>query len=187
MDNDGWEDLMVLNGNIDDHRDIGEGFKFLPQVYRNNQSTMDLIEPEKLGGYFQQPTLGRGLATLDFDLDHKLDYVMTHCDQNAALVKNRTQTTHHFVEFELTGVQCDRDAIGARIELKCGDRTFSDALYAGESFFSSCEKLMHIGIGNATTIDSASVHWPDGSKQSINQLAVDQRFLILQGQDAVQR
>ncbi len=186
-DLDGWKDLFVVNGNIEDLTAVGEDFKMLPQFYYNDSTRMQPLAADTIGPYFNKPTLARGLATVDFDIDHRVDVVVTYCDQNASLLQNRTQHDNHFLEFELVGTKSDRDAIGSRIVVKQGNETFTASLYSGESYYSSCERVLQIGLGKVQKVDSVKVQWPDGSEQELGSLGIDQRYLVVQNLGAFER
>ncbi len=113
LDDDGWLDLTLVNGHIDDYTPIGDPYRMVPQVFRNRQGVFAWEQKSVPGAYFREPALGRALATLDFDRDHKIDFVATHLDRPAALIRNMTESTNHWLELELVGVHCERDAIGA--------------------------------------------------------------------------
>ncbi len=183
VDNDSWEDFMIVNGNLDDYTAVGENFTLPAQFFRNDSSRMVELDQNELGSYFKESTLGRGLATIDYDVDHRPDFVATHCERNAALIKNSTTTSNHFIELQLVGVTCDRDAIGARVTVHSGSNHWSNSLYAGEGYYSSSEMLIRFGLGSESKIDKLVVEWPDGSTQTLDAVTIDSRYLLVQAQE----
>ena len=187
FDNDGWPDIAVLNGNVDDRRYKNEMFEMPPSLYRNIRGTMELLPSETVGEYFTQATLGRSLATLDFDNDRKWDLIGSHLNGPPALLRNTCINQNHFIEMELIGVSVDRDAVGARVIIKSGHESWVDSVVVGEGYYSSNEKAIAIGLGGVAKIDRANVVWPDGSEQDLGEIAVDQRYVVVQGQPIYKR
>ena len=61
----------------------------------------------------------------------------------------------HFVAFRLQGVDCNRDAIGARVTIEIEDAgkqqaPISNTLRAGEGYLSQSSKWLHFGLGSST-------------------------------------
>jgi hypothetical protein len=66
-----------------------------------------------------------------------------------------------------------RSAIGARITVKAGPRTFVDEVRSGSSYISNSDMRVHFGLGSATKIDSVEVRWPSGLVERFLNLPVD--------------
>ena len=65
VDLDGWLDLFVTNGHIDEKYAQGGSWKMPPQLYRNRgRAVFDDVSKEA-GGFFQAGYLGRGAARLE--------------------------------------------------------------------------------------------------------------------------
>ncbi len=80
------------------------------------------------------------------------------------------------------GETCNRDAIGARVEVDCEDAVpLTKTLRAGDGFLSQSSKWMHFGLGTSGKIRKVTVRWPGGSSQSFRDLGVDQFYLLRQG------
>ncbi len=120
FDRDGYLDLAIVNGHVDDFTSEGKPFQMKPELYRGSASGFVPMPNAELGDYFQQATVGRVLATLDWDRDGRVDMVATHVDRNIALLQNESNSSNHFMQFELVGTQSDRDATGAYIEVAAG-------------------------------------------------------------------
>jgi tetratricopeptide (TPR) repeat protein len=181
LDDDGWLDFAVMNGHIDDYRKLGDPFHMPTQVFQNNNGTFRWLKnSESPGPYFDGQHLGRGLAQGDLNRDGRMDLVATHLEEPAAVLINKTGTSNHFVELELVGVTCDRDAIGATVKIQCGQETWTFGQATGDGFYGSNEQLLHIGLGQANQIDEMQIQWPDGRTQQLQNIAPDQRLLIIQ-------
>ena len=128
---------------------------------------------------------GRAIGIVDWDLDGSLDVWMTNrTGPRVRFMRNVLQSGHHFVAVRLEGRTCNRDAIGARVEIHLADAggtTLSRTLRAGEGFLSQSSKWVHFGLGAATSIDRLVVRWPGGTTEEFTNIETDRRYLIVQG------
>ncbi len=188
LDDDGWLDFAVVNGHIDDYRKIGDPFHMPAQIFQNSTGTFRwLKQSESPGPYFDGQHLGRGLVQGDLNRDGRIDLISTHLDEPVAILLNNTESPNHYIEIELVGVTCDREAIGATVKIRCGEETWTVGQATGDGFYGSNEHLLHIGLGQAIQIDEMEIHWPDGQTQHVQNLAVDQRLLIIQDLQPIAR
>ena len=129
---------------------------------------------------------GRVLALTDWDFDGDIDFwIANRTGPQVRFLRNDTDNQHGFVAFRLEGVQCNRDAIGARVELHLADGTDHPlrirTLRAGEGYLAQSSKWLHFGLGDANRIDHVVVRWPDGSRETIGPIQPNQRYKIRQG------
>lgn len=129
---------------------------------------------------------GRALAFVDWDFDGDLDvWISNRNAPRLRFLRNDAETNHHFLALRLqgNGVDCNRDAIGARVEVHLGnshDPPLLRTLHAGEGFLAQSSKWIHFGLGPATQIDKVVVRWPGGQPQTYDNLNVDGHFEIRQ-------
>ena len=126
----------------------------------------------------------RGLAVVDWDLDGRLDVWTTNRNgPRVRFLQNQVQSKAKFVAFKLEGQSCNRDAIGARLELYLGDGQEKriQSLRAGEGFVSQSSKWVHFGVGDEPKIDHLIVRWPGGEAERFTGLAPNARYYIKQG------
>src|SRR5947208_10988902 len=91
IDLDGALDLAVANGHIDETvRNIrgNVGYAQPPQVFLNSGGGIFRDVAGQVGGGFESPKVGRGLAYADFDRDGDLDILMTTNNGPAYLYRN---------------------------------------------------------------------------------------------------
>ena len=127
---------------------------------------------------------GRASAVVDWDFDGDLDlWVTNRTGPRVRFLKNMTDGAGNFVAFDLTGTSCNRDAIGARLELRlAGDpRKHIRTLHAGDGFLSQSSKWLHFGLGDSDAIEQLTIRWPDGKQETITDLQVNRRYGITQG------
>jgi len=84
------------------------------------------------------------------------------------------------VRFKLVGVNCNRDAIGARISLTASGLTQVDEIRSSSSFVSSSDVRLHFGLGEAAVVEKVDIRWPDGTTEQHTGLAVDREHVIRQ-------
>lgn len=185
-DLDGWPDLVVSNGHIDDHSDRGIPYQMLPHCYRNQSGKrFELSSPRQCGSYFQQPHLGRGMARLDWNRDGADDLAISHLDEPATLLTNRAAPRGRYLAVRLVGTRASRDAHGIAVDVVAGGRKHRRQLVAGGGYVSTNESQLLFGLGEADTIESVTVHWPQGP-QSFSSVRSNQHLLVIEGRrDAV--
>jgi thiol-disulfide isomerase/thioredoxin len=125
---------------------------------------------------------GRSLARVDWNDDGRVDlFLKSRTSPRVSLYLNQLENDGHWVTFRLAGTRCNRDAIGARVELVVGGKTLRKTLKAGEGYLAQSSKTLHFGLGESAAIERASVLWPDGSRDEYGALAVDTRYALTQG------
>ena len=152
---------------------------------------------------------GRGVATVDWDLDGKLDLWMTSRtapgirflhneigskhDLSEEKAEGTLPATHDlseekaegtlpgYVSLFLIGSSCNRDAIGSRVQVELSDgRSLIRSLRAGDAFLSQSSKWLHFGLGGGT-VERLVVYWPNGGAESFDDVVPNQRYKIVQG------
>lgn len=183
-DNDGWYDLTVLNGHIDDFGN--EPYRMLPQFFRgSSDGRFEELPAAEVGTLFNQPRLGRGLALVDWNRDGRVDFVATDLEAPVMVVENQSPTSHRSLRLRLIGTGSSRDAIGAkvRVEVSPGvERHFQ--ITAGDGYEASNERLLHVGVGDVEQVDAIEIRWPSGSITRQTGVRVDREWLVIEGRKA---
>ncbi len=185
-DNDGWKDLLIVNGHVypevDRHLEWGQSYAQRPLLYRNlKNGTFELL-PAVEGTGLAVLSVARGAAFGDIFNDGKIGAVINNMDGVPILLRNVNPDHHHWVELKLIGGSgSPRDAIGATVYLDAtGMRQRGDVL-SGGSYLSSDDLRVHFGLADATDAGTAEIHWPSGRKESIKLPAVDRIFTVEEG------
>ena len=182
FDRDGWPDLIVANGHIDDYRFRNEPWKMAPQLFQNLGFGQFSDVSAATGSYFKGEYLGRGVARLDWNRDGLPDAVIVHQDRPVALLKNETTPAGHGLVVELHGVTSNRDAIGAKLRVTAGEREQVLEVCGGDGFFCSNERRQFIGLGNADLVQVLEVDWPEGGRQRWTDIPADCLVILVEGQ-----
>jgi hypothetical protein len=183
-DLDGWQDLIVLNGDIDDFSFMGREERMQPLFLRNQQGqSFTELEEGLAGPFFSQKMLGRSVARLDWNRDGKPDFVASILDAPSQLVENKSAIDHHWLAVKLIGIVSSRDAIGTQVTVETGGLTQSQQLTAGDGYQCSNEKIVLFGLSEFSNIDSLTVTWPSGVRQQFDKVSVDRLITIREGDD----
>ena len=174
-DRDSWQDLVVANGHV-----LGPNrppFAMRPQLLKNRAGRFEDVS-HQAGSYFSQDWLGRGMAAADFDNDGDLDLLISHLDQPAALLRNDTPATHHFVGIELQTAN-RLPAVGGRIVVQLPHTALVFPIATGGSYLSTNDPRLLCGLGTHGGSVAVKILWPSGYTQSCD-LGVGQYWLIME-------
>jgi len=184
-DNDGWLDLLFINGHIypvADRLDWGTSYNQRPLLFRNLRDGKFEAVPAVKGSGLAQVISGRGAAFGDLFNDGKIDVVINQIEGPPLLLKNVNSDHHRWVELKLVGgPKSPRDAVGATVYLAANGMRQRQDVMSGGSYVSSNDPRPHFGLGDAADAGTAEIHWPSGAKETIKLPAVDRIYTITEG------
>ena len=183
VDLDGFLDLAVANGHIDETvRNIrgNTGYAEPPQLFLNRGGGKFRDVAEGAGGGFETPKVGRGLAYGDFDRDGDLDILMTTNNGPAYLYRNDQVERHRSIRFYLRGLKSNRDAIGASARIFYEGQTQSRMVRGGSSYLSQSELPITFGLGTRDKIDRMVIDWPSGRTEEYKELRTGSSYKCLE-------
>ena len=185
-DLDGWPDLVVANGHIDDFTHQRTPFRMLPQAFRNTGTGhFQEMHSESLGPYFERKLIGRCLAKLDWNRDGKEDFVVSHLFDPVALLTNTTETDNHWIALQLSGTNSNRDAIGTTVTVETAERKIVRQLTAGNGYEASNQRRMLVGLGEHERIALLRIQWLSGNEQVFHNIAADREYLLVEGAEGL--
>ena len=185
-DNDGWLDLLVVNGSvamIEAQALAGDPFPLrqADQLFRNlGDGRFDDVSG-RAGAVFEAIQVGRGAAFGDIDNDGDIDVLIGDAAAPVRLLVNQVGHRQHWLGLRLVGVG-GRDMLGARVGVVRPDETTlwrrarSDGSYA-----SANDPRVLVGLGSSPEVSRVQVEWPDGRSEDFTGLAVDQWTTLTQG------
>ncbi|RWY54284.1 VCBS repeat-containing protein [Mucilaginibacter gilvus] len=207
FDNDGYRDIIVTNGyprDVTDHDFIT--FRNNPYLTATKNQILEQIPQVKIHNYafkntggikfndeseswgFAAPTFSSGAAYADLDNDGDMDVIINNIDDEASVYKNNsrqnTGSSNHYINIAFVGPKQNINGIGSWIDIyynKGRHQVYENSPYRG--YLSSIQNMVHFGITSATVIDSVVVKWPNGKKQILKNVKVDQ-LLTLKTLDA---
>ena len=171
---DGWLDLAVANGHIDETvRNIrgNVGYAQAPQLFLNQRAGRFRDVAPQVGGGFATPIVGRGLAYGDFDRDGDLDLLITTNNGPAYLFRNDLTGENRSIRFQLVGTKSNRDAIGATVKIFSAGLSQSRVVHGGSSYLSQSELPVTFGVGKSEKIERVTIDWPSGRNEEYKDLA----------------
>jgi enediyne biosynthesis protein E4 len=171
---DGSLDLAVANGHIDETvRNIrgNVGYAQPPQLFLNGGNGKFRDVATEVGGGFENPKVGRGLAYGDFDGDGDLDVLMTTNNGPAYLFRNDQSSGNRSIRFRLVGTKSNRDAIGACVRIFYNGQNQTRLVHGGSSYLSQSELPVTFGLGKRDKIDRVTIDWPSGKNEEFKNLA----------------
>jgi hypothetical protein len=193
FDNDGWPDLLLVNGHVYpevDSQHLGSTFQEPRILYHNNGNGTFTDISADAGPGITTVNSSRGLTIGDLWNDGQLSAVISNMNAPPSLLVNDVRHPNHWIAFHLIGssyaagsqkYRSARDAIGARITMKAGSRIFVDEVRSGSSYDSNNDMRVHFGLGSATKLDSVQVRWPSGTTERFDGLAVDRIHTLKEG------
>lgn len=172
FDNDGWLDILVAN---DSH------YSPHPNVlYRNNG---DLTFTPLSGLFDNEIKASYGCTVFDINLDGYMDLIIANIrnGESVDLWKNETRNDNNWIGIRLEGQDCNRQAIGARIELRTTSGLLKvDQVTGGNGYASQESAMIHFGLGQGT-VEEIRIIWPQGSTQIIDKLSENNYYKIKEG------
>jgi hypothetical protein len=181
---DGWLDLAVANGHIDETvRNIrgNVGYAQPPQLFLNNGKGLFRDVAGEAGAGFVQSKVGRGVACGDFDRDGDTDLLITTNNGPAYLYRNDQNAGNRSVRFRLVGTKSNRDAIGAEVRIECGGIGQSRLVKSGSSYLSQSELPVTFGVGKRDSVDRVVVLWPSGRTEEFKNVACGKMYECVEG------
>lgn len=186
-DEDGWPDLVMVNGHVYpeiDRSPLGETYRQKALLYRNlgNGRFADITDSAGPGFAPKRPS--RGLATGDLDGDGRPEVVIVNLNDRPTLLKN-TGPRQNAIAINLTGTKSNRSAIGARCELSAGGRKQVASVVSGGSYFSQNEFALYFGLGKSEKVDRIEVRWPTGETQTWTGVPANRTVNLIEGSQAM--
>jgi enediyne biosynthesis protein E4 len=178
---DGLLDLAVANGHIDETvRNIrgNVGYAQPPQLFLNQGGGKFRDIGGEIGGGFETPIVGRGLAYGDFDRDGDLDLLITTNNGPGYLFRNDLSNGNRSIRFTLAGTKSNRDAIGATVRIFHSGQTQTAMVQSGSSYLSQSELALTFGVGQADKIDRVTIDWPSSGTEEYKNLSTGRAYEI---------
>jgi hypothetical protein len=182
-DLDGWLDVFVANGHIEDQiENIQKRVRYAepPHLFHNVGGGKFAETTDEMGSDFARPRVGRGAAYADIDNDGDLDLVMTTNGGPAQLFRN-DGGSNHSLRVKLWGIQSNRDGIGAIVRVTSAGTPQSLMLRSGSSYMSQSELVLTFGLGSRTKADRVEINWPSGHRDELTNVNADQMITVQEG------
>ena len=186
VDNDGWLDVLAVNGTVHVFREAqNRRFPYDQRkvLFRNLGDGRFAEVTDLAGAAFEAFGVGRGAAFGDVDNDGDGDVLVSNVNTGAQLLVNQLGNRQHWLGLRLVGGEnAPRDMLGTRIAVMRDDthtiwrRARSDGSYA-----SANDPRVLVGLGSLATPPRVRVEWPSGQVEEWEDLAVDRWTTLREG------
>jgi enediyne biosynthesis protein E4 len=184
VDNDGWPDLLLVNGHVYpevDKQHLGSDYQEPRILYHNDGRGKFVDISDQAGPGITVPHASRGAAVGDLWNDGRISAVVSNMNAPPSLLVNQVHSANHWIAIRTVGTKSNRDGIGARITLKAGTRTSVDEVRSGASYASNNDMRVHFGMGAAAKVDWLQIRWPSGLLERYEGLAPDAVHTLREG------
>jgi enediyne biosynthesis protein E4 len=186
-DNDGWQDVFVADGHIEDEIERVQkrvSYAEPAHLFRNLGGGRFTEVTAQMGKSFATPRVARGAAYADIDNDGFLDILLTTNAGPAYLFHNEGGSNHS-LRIKLVGTKSNRDGIGAVVRVSAGSDRQWKMLRSGSSYLSQSELVLTFGLGALTKADTVEIQWPSGQVDKLSNIAGGQTVTVQEGKGIV--
>ena len=184
FDSDGDRDLFIACGHTEDNIERWDenGSYMANNVLLMNTGTGKLVNVSDITGDGLTVKLcSRGAGFDDLDNDGRVDAVILNSRRKPTVLRNETETAHHWIQVQLTGIRSDRDGVGAHVKVTAGDLVQIAEVHSGRGYQSHFGSRIHFGLGKHERVDRVEVRWIAGGVNVIENVGVNQRLRIIEG------
>jgi hypothetical protein len=184
VDNDGWPDLLLVNGHVYpevDKQHLGSAYQEPRILYHNKgNGTFEDISAGA-GPGITTALCGRGLAAGDLWNDGRMSAIVSNMNAPVSLLVNQVRNGNHWIAFKTIGTKSNRDGIGAKIRAKTGERILVDEVRSGSSYDSNNDMRVHFGLGKIAKVEWVEVRWPSGLTERFSSPHIDSIVSLKEG------
>ncbi len=184
FDNDGWRDLFIAMGHLQDNVELYDAttsYEARNLLLRNRgDGTFDNVS-DQCGDGLRPKLSSRGAAFDDLDNDGRVDVVVLNSRREPTVLRNTSPAGGHWLQVELRGTRSNRDAVGARVTVTAGGRTWIDEVHSGRGYQSHWGSRLHFGLGEAAQVDRIEVRWPGGHSETFGPTPADRQVRLIEG------
>ena len=169
FDNDGWKDLFVVRGNVQDNLALMSLRKSEePNTVFRNLGT-GKFQTVDAGPEFAKAALHRGAAFGDLDNDGCVDAVVTVLNGPVKYFHNVSPAGNHWILLRLVGTKSNRMGLGAQVAITTEDgaRQWNHAT-TSTGYASSSDPRVHFGLGASKIVKDIEILWPSGIRQTLH-------------------
>ncbi len=170
LDQDGWQDLFVVNGYWDQRYREGN------QLFLNNKGIdfSNISQQTGMNSY----EITTSYTYVDIDNDGDTDIITNPAFGPVEVYQNQS-AKQNSIQIELYDYRGNFYAIGAKVYLEYTDGIQMRELTLGGGYVSYDSPVIHFGLGKNTQIKHLTIVWPDGEKhQLLETLPANKRYVI---------
>ncbi len=177
-DNDGDQDIYVVNGN----NDLNYNNNFFKNLRSEGEERfVDWTEQSSANGFAN----GMGAEVFDYDNDGDLDILVSNTNDAPYLYKNTTANGNEWLQVNLEGTTINRNAYGTKASAYTNGKAVHRLLH-GATIMGQSIKPLHFGMGDIKKIDSLIISWPNKQIEKIYNLATNQKIKVKQNNGMIE-
>ena len=184
VDNDGWLDLLLVNGHVYpqvDNDPLGIRYREPRLLYWNQGNGKFKEMSKQCGPGCTEPKSSRGLAIGDLWNDGRISAVVNNMDDKPLLMVNLAKNPNHWLGVVLKGTRSNRDGIGARVTVSASGHQWVQEMRSGSSYLSNNDLRLHFGLGSSSAMDWIEALWPSGIQERFTGGAADRFVTLVEG------
>ncbi len=182
FNNDGWKDLLLVNGHVFPEVDslhIDIHYRDRAILYENLGDGKFEDISRDAGPALQEKHSSRGAAFGDIDNDGSIEIAINNQNEPPSLWKLAARAPGHWLILKLIGTRSNRSAIGASVKLLANGHMQLGEVRSGGSYLSQNDLRLHFGLGRTAVVQRIEVVWPGGVQQTWQNVKAD-RVVTLQ-------
>jgi hypothetical protein len=177
LDNNGWQDLYVVNG-----MKATDLLSYLPSnelaeddmlFVTDNSERYELVDRG-----ISQTGSGRAATMADLDNDGDMDVVVNPIDGAAQLYRNELCQTGSIAVTLVDPTSANRDAVGAIVTVSANQHRLTRSIQVSSGYLSGQPTTAHFGLGNTQAIERITITWPDGKQSEVTGITANMHYTI---------
>ena len=206
-DNDGFKDLYITNGILGATNDM-DYINFISNeaiqkqlATEKSQRNLELskqIPQKKVKNYFYKNnqdktfsnvtsswlshgnSFSNGGVSVDLDNDGDLDLVVNNINEEAYVLENNSNKIYqnNYLKVKFIGNSNNTFGIGATVKAYYKDQIITEENYTTKGYLSSVEPKIHLGLGDATIIDSLQIIWSTNAYETLKNVETNQEIEV---------
>ena len=188
IDNDGWLDLILVNGHVYpqvDQANIGVRFREPGLLFLNQRDGTFRDASDLAGAALKVPRVGRGLAIGDLFNDGVQEVVVENLEGEPVIFRPQGGPRNHWISFELAGTKSNKLALNARVKVTAGGFAQTDEVRSSGSYLSQNDLRLHFGLGDRRQAGKVEISWPAGGTDTLTNLEADRFYCVKEGAGVV--
>lgn len=185
-DNDGDNDLFLVNGHPDDMIEMRAArvkHREPPLLFENTGRSLKNVSARS-GSIFAGEFSGRGMSAGDYDNDGDTDVLISNNGGAPLLLRNEGGNRNNWLGLQLVAVKSNPASVGALITWQAAGVKRSRLKTGGGSYLASHDPRELLGVGTATKIDNLEIRWPSGRIDKLTNLPVNAYIKVVEGAGA---